>query len=183
VSDPLGGLPARRPDQYDFLIPSGTAPGSTDVVRARQVIVGGTNGGVFVYSGAPAAGNLITSVAGAAGTDPYGNAFLAGTTSYLAGATYSASSVTGGSISWYTAPGFGGPWTFRGSLTITLSGTPTLLLNFSALGGAINVPQPAIGGTPLASPAPTSYGVVWGTQVVTAINNIVSTLQAAAVNF
>lgn len=38
--------------------------------------------GIFGYSPAPAVGNLIFSVAAAAGTDPYGNAYLAGITSY-----------------------------------------------------------------------------------------------------
>ncbi len=181
MTDPYGGLPARRPDQYVPTLPSGTAPGSTDVVRARQVIVGGPNGGVFVYSTTPAAGKLIGSVAGAAGTDPYGNAYLAGTTSYLPGATYSAVSLNGGAVQFYTAPGFGGPWSFVGSVIIALSGS-TLVINFTNLSGAINTPQPAIGGLPLASPAPTSYGVVWGTEVVNAINSIYSLLQAANVS-
>lgn len=34
--------------------------------------------GLFVYSPAPGAGNLLVSIAAAAGTDPYGNAYLAG---------------------------------------------------------------------------------------------------------
>jgi hypothetical protein len=138
--------------------------------------------GFFAYSPAPGAGNLTTSVTGAAGTDPYGNAYLAGTSSYLAGATYSAVSLTGGAVSFYTAPGFGGPWTFVGGLEIAFTGS-TLLLNFTNLAGALNTPQPAVGGTPLTTPAPGTYGVVWGTQVVTAINNLASMLQAAGVSF
>lgn len=39
--------------------------------------------GLFVYSGVPGAGDLIASVTAAAGTDPYGNAYQAGITSYL----------------------------------------------------------------------------------------------------
>jgi hypothetical protein len=39
--------------------------------------------GLFGYSPTPGAGNLILSVAAAAGTDPYGNAYQAGVTSYL----------------------------------------------------------------------------------------------------
>lgn len=39
-----------------------------------SVIVEGANG-VFVYSGTPALGNLIISIAGQAGVDPYGNAY------------------------------------------------------------------------------------------------------------
>jgi hypothetical protein len=39
--------------------------------------------GAFFYSGTPAAGNLISSIAGAAGADAFGNAYLAGTTAYV----------------------------------------------------------------------------------------------------
>lgn len=38
--------------------------------------------GLFAYSPTPAAGNLVLSIAAAAGTDPYGNAFAAGLTLY-----------------------------------------------------------------------------------------------------
>lgn len=38
--------------------------------------------GLFVYNGAPAHGTLIASIAAAPGTDPFGNAYLAGITSY-----------------------------------------------------------------------------------------------------
>lgn len=51
---------------------------SSQVVVANQVIVQGSNGGVFVYNGAPAAGNLVASIAATAGTDPYGNAYPQG---------------------------------------------------------------------------------------------------------
>jgi len=50
---------------------SGTITGGT-------LVVDGPAGGVFVYSGAPAAGNLIGSWAGAAGTDAFGNTYPAG---------------------------------------------------------------------------------------------------------
>jgi hypothetical protein len=42
--------------------------------------------GLFAYSPAPGAGNLVLSIAAAAGTDPYGNAFQAGLTLYASGA-------------------------------------------------------------------------------------------------
>jgi hypothetical protein len=42
-----------------------------------------TAAGAFFYSGTPAAGNLTASVASASGTDPYGNAYLAGIVSYV----------------------------------------------------------------------------------------------------
>lgn len=76
----LGGLPARRPDQQSVPPPAPPlAPGGSDVVRARVVIVtGGPGSGVFVYSPSPGAGNLIGSWAGASGVDTYGNAYPAG---------------------------------------------------------------------------------------------------------
>lgn len=51
-----------------------------------SVLVAG--GGLFVYSGAPAAGNLIASIAAAAGTDPYGNTFEGGITDYSPGSVF-----------------------------------------------------------------------------------------------
>jgi hypothetical protein len=47
------------------------------------VIGGGAGSGLFVYNGAPALGNLIASIASSSGTDQYGNAYLAGETSYI----------------------------------------------------------------------------------------------------
>lgn len=44
----------------------------------------GTFTGLFVYSPSIGAGNLIASIAAQAGTDPYGNAYLSGFTSYAA---------------------------------------------------------------------------------------------------
>lgn len=43
--------------------------------------------GLFVYSPIPAFGNLIASVAAIAGTDPYGNTYQPGVTSYVPGTT------------------------------------------------------------------------------------------------
>src|SRR6266478_6831782 len=41
--------------------------------------------GAFFYSSAPAAGNLVASAAGAAGTDRFGNNYLTGQAAYGAG--------------------------------------------------------------------------------------------------
>lgn len=49
------------------------------ILEATTVIIrGGTDEGIFLYSGTPAAGNLIGSWAASAGTDPYGNNYQAG---------------------------------------------------------------------------------------------------------
>ncbi len=73
-----GGLPERRLDQTYTQPPTTVAPGSASgIFRGRLVIISGSsaNGsnGLFVYSGAPAAGNLILSISAVAGTDQYGN--------------------------------------------------------------------------------------------------------------
>src|SRR5215472_710703 len=65
-----GGLPPMRPDQaLEVLSRAGTGPApQTDVVRAREVIVSGPNGGMFVYNAARTV--LESSNTGAATTDP-----------------------------------------------------------------------------------------------------------------
>lgn len=64
---------------------------SSQVVVANQVIIQGSNDGLFVYSGTPANGNLIVSAAAMAGTDPYGNTYPQGinvTTGVISGTTF-----------------------------------------------------------------------------------------------
>ena len=61
----------------------GVQPGSSGLVRAHVVIVSGSKGGVFVYSGAPGPGALIGTVTGSSGVDAYGNVYQQGITSYL----------------------------------------------------------------------------------------------------
>lgn len=91
----------------------GIQPGvSSGVVVADLVVVYGAAGGVFVYSSAPAFGNLIASIASSAGFDPYGNAYLAGLTGYfLRGSTYFATQTGAifGIQAWLSASA-GGPW-------------------------------------------------------------------------
>lgn len=53
--------------------------------------------GAFFYSGTPAAGNLIASIAPASGTDSFGNTYLTGITSYGIG-TQTFSEMAGGSL-------------------------------------------------------------------------------------
>lgn len=54
----------------------GVAPGSGQIIRARQVIVSGANGGMFVYNGTPRRGNppvFYVIAPGSANVDPFGN--------------------------------------------------------------------------------------------------------------
>lgn len=160
------------------------SPGGGQIVRARQVIVSGPNSGVYAYSSNPPAFGTLISTDGiaVAGTDAVGNATLQGNSSYLPGATYSAVNMNGGQLRFYTAPGAAGPWTLIGSLVIALSGS-TLVLNFSALSGAINIPQPAIPvSMPISLPPPAAYSQVYLGTVVAAVNDIYALLQAAGVS-
>jgi hypothetical protein len=78
----IGGMGPRRPDRaYRPAGDNGVIPGGrSGTLVARRIIVTttGSNTGVFVYSGAPSAGNLIGSWTSSAGTDPYGNTYPAG---------------------------------------------------------------------------------------------------------
>lgn len=116
-----------RPDQ------GGVAPGAGgQIVRARRVIVSGPGGGIFIYSGRPALGNLIGSDTAASGTDQYGNAYLAGRVGYsVAGSIRTAIQIgaqpsTQGAITFYTATSPAGPWTFQGLIGCGINGNLTL---------------------------------------------------------
>jgi len=107
----LGGLPPLRPDQVYTPAPPSIASGAGAVFKGRLVVISGTstNGsvGLFVYSGTPANGNLVASIASTAGTDQFGNAYQAGITSYDP-------SVTGNVVN-----------LFAGIITLTNTGFPT----------------------------------------------------------
>lgn len=53
-------------------------PGVFNNIVANTVVVEGANGGFFAYNGPPTIGNLIASLSGAAGVDPYGNTYPQG---------------------------------------------------------------------------------------------------------
>jgi hypothetical protein len=74
-----GGLPPRRVDQMRTPSPPSVAPGgAAGITRARIVeVIGGTNSGIFVYSGQPGAGDLIASLVGNTTSDIFGNAVIA----------------------------------------------------------------------------------------------------------
>lgn len=85
----LFGLGAGTPSRFPYPgrpQPSpAVGPSSATVVRANRVIVTGPNGGIYVYSGPPASGNLIESIGIVSGTnfDPFHlNAVLPGDTRY-----------------------------------------------------------------------------------------------------
>lgn len=88
----MGGLPGRRLDQA-YRPPGGAMPpGGRLPVLARLLRIFGssTNGssGLFVYSGTPGNGDLIASIAAAAGVDPYNNPYQVDITSYATGSRF-----------------------------------------------------------------------------------------------
>jgi hypothetical protein len=86
------------------------------IFQAGNTII--NSSGEFVYSPSPGLGNLISSVAGAAGTDQYGNAYLAGTTGYFqfGGAYYATQVGTSQQLGFYTAASGAGPWSLLASV-------------------------------------------------------------------
>ena len=61
---------------------------SSQATFSTYVVIEGSNDGLFVYNGTPAAGNLIASISFAAGTDPYGNPYRAGFESQIGSSVF-----------------------------------------------------------------------------------------------
>jgi hypothetical protein len=123
-----------------------------------------SSGGVFVYSGTPAAGNLIATVVQAAGTDAHTNPYVAGVTAYNPG-TGTYTQILNGELV------FGNPdGAITNSCVLQMSGATTLpdlgiLLNgalytTTAPGGTVLDDWNYIGGA--GQPA---YGSGWGNRL------------------
>jgi hypothetical protein len=149
---PLNAPPAGIPGY-------GVQPGAPQIFQ--QIIVFG--GGVFVYSGPPAAGNLIASVTNKT-IDPYGlNATLPGTTGYsnAAGVFYAVQNGgTGASpvTAYYTASSAAGPYTLQGFIrgdgsAMTISSSNGLILSTGGSSGAViaTLSSTLSGGVPVTS--------------------------------
>jgi hypothetical protein len=103
-------------DDYGNTFPQGIYA-TTGVIEGPRFIAYGAAGEYLVYSSVPAAGDLVGSVAATAGTDDYGNAYLAGFTNYgSSGGTYTATNLSSGQFNAYTATSPAGPWSLEGSL-------------------------------------------------------------------
>jgi hypothetical protein len=98
------------------IIVAGIVNGTT--ITGGSLIADGSNGGVFVYSGVPASGNLIGSWAGQAGTDGEGNSYPQGlnvTVGAISGTIIDSSTFNGtefilntsGAFFYSGTPGFG----------------------------------------------------------------------------
>lgn len=88
--------------------------------------------GEFLYSGTPAAGNLIASNTNTLGDDGFGNYYLPGYTSYIpigGGGGYIATEVFSGAVSYWFAANMvsvTNPWAGLGDIT-AFNGTPNIL--------------------------------------------------------
>src|SRR5215469_2824733 len=119
-------------------------PGVLSVV----LIAGGIPGsGLFVYSGAPALGNLTASIAAASGTDLYGNTYYSGICQYLPSGSATATLVTrmidgqflaGSAAAMAAWPA--GP-VLPGTIEGTTPASGELILNSGAAGGGDTVMQ------------------------------------------
>ena len=150
----LFGLGAITPSRFPYdsrpQPAPAVGPSPASAVRARTVVIAGAGGALFVYSGPPALGNLIASITGVAGTDSFGNVYLAGVSSYAhIGATPStAIRFAGGSINYFnwTGSSWGSP-----IATISTGGTTVLSLSGATGVSVPLVPFTATAGT-LANP-------------------------------
>jgi len=118
----MGSLPFARPDQhYEPPLGGQQIPGTrAGILRARTVIIFGTgpNVGLFAYSPTPGAGHLVASITAGPGTDPYGNTYLAGITSYAPTfVPVPAVQLASGVITWYAAPTTSSGYVFQGSIS------------------------------------------------------------------
>lgn len=125
----------------------GSAEFNNVVIRNGQVV----SGTALFYSGLPAFGNLVASIAAAGGTDSKGNVYLEGVTSYFKvppGTSFLASQIDAGSVVFWSAPGAGGPWTLNeqmkyntltGNLDIGAPGAPALSTGDGATGNTVDV--------------------------------------------
>lgn len=173
---PLGGLPARRPDQMTSTPPVAVSPGpSAGIVRAAEIIIIGTGPAILVYNPSAGLGNLIGSWAGAAGTDPYGNSYPEGL------------NVTVGTISGTTIDGT--DYIINQSGAFWYSGTPAhgnLILSLAAAAGSdgfgnaypegLGVTQGSVPGGLLTAGSVTGTAIAAGT--ITASNIAASTITA-----
>lgn len=127
-------------------------PGSLGVVSYIAIIAGSAGEGLFVYSGAPAFGDLIVSIAGVSGTDLYGNAYQSGIVTYGGGAGFYTRMASNG-IAFSIGAGINGSVvatsTASGNLTLTdpaLPGNNAASIELSDSGNASGQPAVLVNG-------------------------------------
>jgi hypothetical protein len=133
----------------------------TLIITAAKVVVAGPNGGVFIYSGAPAFGNLVSTDVAVGGTDPFGNTYLPGKTEYsispAAPHKVTAINIFQSTISWQTAPNPGGSFGAISSINAvsqSVVGLPPLSMTIGQgnTGEAVTFADPVV--APVVATAP-----------------------------
>ena len=101
--------------EFNNLTIRGTFNGTNFVINTN---------GAFFYSGTPALGTLAGSITNAAGTDSFGNTYLAGTTTYInvGGGVMDAVNISGITITFLISPTPGGTYVSQGILVGTSGG-------------------------------------------------------------
>ncbi len=104
------------------------------VITPIVIIAGGVTGeGLFVYSGTPAAGNLIVSIAAAAGTDSFGNNYTQGIMEQSPGAALV--NINNGAVAFGSVPSRAPLATSPDAIALTLQS------GISALGHTVSMMQ------------------------------------------
>jgi hypothetical protein len=142
-------------DPYGNAYPAGL---SVEVGAITGIVITGStfegtdfvidSAGEFFYSGTPAAGNLVESVASAAGVDSFGNNYIGGHATYAA----FAASLAAGFMAFYTGSLAAG-WAFQSQIETDSSGdlimeTAGGTLILSAAGGVAISGSLTVGGSP-----------------------------------
>lgn len=139
----LGGLPNQRPDQLTFPPEGGQEIPGSRIGRFPLVVIFGPKASLLVYSGPPASGNLVASIAPVSGHDNKGNAFTGGVASYNPG-TLTGARINGGTFAFLTAASVAGPWVVGSQMFDTAGNTLNLLANLEILAQALIVAQQGI---------------------------------------
>ena len=101
------------------IVVAGIVDGTT--ISGAQIVAHGASGEILVYSGTPAAGNLIESISGASGTDAYGNNYITGIATYSDSLGLAMTISAGSIIDFYTGSLTGG-WVQQTSISYAAAG-------------------------------------------------------------
>jgi hypothetical protein len=153
----------------------GVQPGVQNGIFRRVTIIG-SGGLVLVYSPAAAAGNLIESVAGAAGADQYGNNYVKGIAAYSNSLGLATILATSGAVVFATGSLSAG-WVQAATISYSPAASQLVL---SAANVSLNSSASEAIPTGNLSDWPIATGAVVAT-VVTACNQLYSALQSVGI--
>jgi hypothetical protein len=162
------------------------ADGSWTNQIVSNVTIIGSGGELFVYSPTAAAGNLIASIAAAAGTDQFGNNFLAGVASY---ASAFAGTLQSGSVQFYTGSLAGG-WVIGpvvqtdsgGDMILSTSGTTTIISATTTLNSVASAATPVTNNQlQTIGSAPATYTQSYENALASRLNGVINVILQSGV--